>query len=60
MGEKTIPIEVTLTIEEADNIGQLFIGFEETDGTEFVLATAEPPATVKLKGTRLQAGENRN
>ncbi|MFC6872148.1 hypothetical protein [Halobellus marinus] len=60
MAEKTIPIEVTLSVEEADDIEQLFIGFEDTDGTEFILATAEPPATVELKGTRLQSGTNRD
>lgn len=60
MGDKTFSVEVTLTVEETDHIKQLFIGYEDIDGTEFILAKAEPPAIAELKGNRPQSGESRN
>jgi hypothetical protein len=57
MDENTTPVKVTFTVDEIDDIAKLFIGYEDTDGTEFVLATMEPPAIAELKGTRPQSGE---
>jgi len=56
MKEKTFPVEVTLSVETADNINRLFIGYEDADGTEVILAATEPPAVANLKGTRPQSG----
>jgi len=56
MEEKTFPVEVTLSVEKADDIARLFIGYEDADGTEVILATTESPAVAELKGTRPQSG----
>jgi hypothetical protein len=57
MENDPLPATVTLDIETADRIARVFIGYETTDGTEHLLASAAPPAKAELN-YRPQTGES--
>jgi len=58
MDDTSLPVDVTLEVEDAENISTLFIGYETTDGTEVIVASAAPPARAELQGSRLQTDDD--
>lgn len=54
MEEDTLPVDVKIEIKDAEDIASVFIGYEDADGTEVIIASAAPPASAELKGTKLQ------
>ena len=58
MEEDSSPVEVRIEVEDAEEIATVFIGYEETDGTQVIVASAEVPASAELKGRQLQSGSD--
>jgi hypothetical protein len=50
MGDNQSPIEISLEIEESDDIAEVFLGYETADGTEYILASVALPASGELRG----------
>jgi len=43
-------VVVDLEVGEDSGVGTVFVGFETTDGAEYVLCRGEPPLSVSLHG----------
>ncbi len=50
MGNIQSQIDVSVEVEESDDISKLFIGYETADGTEYILASVALPASAELRG----------
>jgi len=57
MENKSSPVTVTLEVERSDDIANVFIGYETTDGTEHILASAAPPVSAELWGSPIPPEE---
>jgi len=43
-------MQLDLEVGEDSGVGTVFIGFETTDGSEYVLCRSEPPLSVSIHG----------
>jgi len=56
MEDEPLPVNVSLEFQDPDDIAAVFIGYEMSDGSEVIVASAEPPASADLKGTQPHSG----